>query len=52
MFNQIFYVIGLLFLTFGSVQRNYRYMLVLRVLSRVNLLAMAFYIPYGVERLG
>jgi hypothetical protein len=32
--------------------RNYRLLLTLRVLMRVNGLTLAFYVPYGVERLG
>ena len=31
---------------------NYRLLLLIRVLLRVDLLALAFYVPYGVERLG
>ncbi|MFO7956810.1 MAG: MFS transporter [Candidatus Brocadiia bacterium] len=32
--------------------RNYRDILILLVLARVNTLALTFYVPYGVERLG
>lgn len=31
---------------------NYRWLLVIRVLNRFNFLCFAFYVPYGVERLG
>lgn len=31
---------------------NYRVLLAIRILLRFNLLALAFYVPYGVERLG
>jgi len=31
---------------------NYRRLLVIRILARVNILTLAFYVPYGVERLG
>ena len=33
-------------------ESNYRWLLTIRVLNRFNLLCFAFYVPYGVERLG